>query len=78
MTIIISTDIVTFHNFTSFVFQGDNGGPLVYKESDGVYSQVGIGTFLAVVGCKSEYPAVFTRVNSHLSWISANTGIVPG
>jgi secreted trypsin-like serine protease len=75
MTIIISTVIVTFHNFTCLVLQGDNGGPLVYREKDGVYTQVGIGTFLAVVGCQIGHPASFTRVTSYLSWISAKTGI---
>jgi hypothetical protein len=54
---------------------GDNGGPLVHLEKDGVYTQVGIGTFLAVVGCDTPYPAGFTRVTSYLSWISAKTGI---
>jgi secreted trypsin-like serine protease len=66
MTIIISTDIVTFHDLNSLVFQGESGGPLVYLETDGVYTQVGIGTFLAVVDCQSGYPAVFTRVISYL------------
>jgi secreted trypsin-like serine protease len=75
MTITISTGIVTFHDFDCLVFQGDNGGPLVYLETDGVYTQVGIGTFLAVVGCQSEYPAVFTRVTNYLRWISASTEV---
>ena len=75
MTIINSPGIVTLHKFTCFLFQGDNGSPLVYLEKDGNYTQVGIGTFLAVVGCQSVYPAGFTRLTSYLSWISAKTGI---
>ena len=75
LTITISTGRVKFHNFTCLVPQGDNGGPLVYLENDGIYTQVGIGTFLVIVGCDSAYPAGFTRVTSYLSWISAKTGI---
>ena len=75
MTIVITTGRITFHDFNCLVSQGDNGGPLVHLEKDGVYTQVGIGTFLAVVGCDTPYPAGFTRVTSYLSWISAKTGI---
>jgi len=75
MTIIISTGRITFHEFDCLVSQGDNGGPLAYVEKDGSYTQVGIGTFLAVIGCDSAYPAGFTRVTSYLSWISEKTGI---
>jgi len=57
---------------------GDNGGPLVHLEKDGVYTQVGIGTFLAVVGCDTPYPAGFTRVTSYLDWIESTTGIIIG
>jgi hypothetical protein len=54
MTIIISNVTVTFHNFNCLVFQNDDGGPLVYLESDGVYTQVGIVLFGASAGCECE------------------------
>jgi secreted trypsin-like serine protease len=63
MTIIISTGIVTFHDFNCLVFQGDSGGPIIYLEKDGVYTQDGIVSFVAADGCEFEYTAVFTRVN---------------
>nr|AGM32844.1 trypsin-like serine protease [Coptotermes formosanus] len=55
---------------------GDGGGPLVYKESDGVYTQVGIVSFTATAGCEQGYPAGFTRVNCYLRWIDDITGII--
>jgi Secreted trypsin-like serine protease len=75
MTVIISTDRVTFHDFNWFVFQGDSGGPLVYLESDGDYTQVGITSFSAAAGCELGYPAGFIRVISYLCWILVKTGI---
>jgi secreted trypsin-like serine protease len=76
MTVIISTGVVTFQNFTCLVFQGDSGGPLVYLESDAVYTQVGIVTLDIWFGwwdCHSH--AVFTRVNAYLCWIAAHSDI---
>jgi secreted trypsin-like serine protease len=75
MTTIISTGRVTFHNFTYLVLQGDSGGPLVYLEKDGKYTQVGIVSFVADVGCELGYPAGFTRVNKFLCWIAKHTDI---
>jgi secreted trypsin-like serine protease len=72
MTIIISNVRVTFHNFNHFIFQSDDGGALVYLESDGVHTQVGIVSFGSETGCEHEYPATFTRVNRYLCWIVAN------
>ncbi|XP_069700742.1 brachyurin-like [Periplaneta americana] len=54
---------------------GDSGGPLIYGESDGLYTQVGIVSFGSSYGCEQGYPAVFTRVTSYLQWIESNTGI---
>ena len=56
------------------VLQGDSSGPLVYHESDGNYTQVGIVSFAAASCCTLGYPAAFTRVTSYLSWITSNTG----
>jgi secreted trypsin-like serine protease len=61
--------------YTCLLLQGDNGGPLVYLESDGTYTQVGIVSFVSAAGCQQGHPAVFTRVTSYLSWIESNTGI---
>jgi len=76
MTIIISTGRATFYDFTCLVFQYDSGGPLVYREKDGKYTQAGTASFVAGRSCDSGYPAGFAKVTSYLSWISAKTGIV--
>jgi secreted trypsin-like serine protease len=64
-----------YGQFKSFKFsQGDIGGPLVIKDIDGIYTQVGISSILASSTCTNA-PNGFTRVTSFLGWISANTGI---
>jgi len=73
-TILTLTNTATFQ-YICLALQGDIGGPLVYLESDGIYTQVGIVSFGAAAGCELGYPVVFTRVTSFLSWISENTGI---
>jgi len=60
------------------VFQGDSGGPVVYHESDGLFTQVGIVSFGSVYGCQNGYPVGFTRVTSYLNWIESNTGFFIG
>jgi len=57
-------------------FQGDSGGPLVFPEDDGLYTEVGIASFVHSSGCEAGFPAAFTRVTSYLDWIETNTGIV--
>jgi len=53
--------------------QGDNGGPLVFREDDGRYTEVGIVYFAHASDCENGYPAVFT---SYLDSIQTNSGIV--
>lgn len=78
MTTITSTVTVTLQRIDCLLLQGDSGDPLVYFESDGVYTQVGIASFVASGGCQQGLPAGFTRVTSYLDWISSNTGIAVG
>jgi secreted trypsin-like serine protease len=60
------------------VLKGDSGGPLITRESDGFYTQVGISAFVAAAGCTAGYPAGFTRVTSYIRWISSVTGLIFG
>jgi len=55
------------------ILQGDSGGPLVMREADKKFTQIGIVSFGPVV-C-GEGPLGFTRVTSHLGWISEVAGI---
>jgi secreted trypsin-like serine protease len=75
VTTLTLTSRVTFQ-YTCVLLQGDGGGPLVYKESDGAYTQVGIVSFISTAGCEQGYPAGFTRVNCYLRWIDDITGII--
>nr|XP_027211158.1 transmembrane protease serine 9-like [Penaeus vannamei] len=53
--------------------QGDSGGPLVFKDGGGNYDQIGVVSWGYGCGARG-YPGVYTRVNSYLDWIKANTG----
>lgn len=53
---------------------GDSGGPLVIDEG-GVYTQIGIVSFVSNQGCASGHPAGYVRLTSFLNWISKNAGI---
>ncbi|XP_059484311.1 brachyurin-like [Neocloeon triangulifer] len=55
------------------VCTGDVGGPLVWKDTDGIYTAIGIFSYYKF-SCIS-YPEVFTRVTAFLDWISQKTGI---
>jgi secreted trypsin-like serine protease len=57
------------------MLQGASGGPLVYQESDGIYSQDGIMPLLSSYGCQQGYLAVFTKVTSYFNWNTVNTGM---
>ena len=51
------------------ICMGDSGGPLQCME-DNKYFVQGVASFVAG-GCKTGYPAVFTRVSSFLEWIES-------
>ena len=51
------------------ICMGDSGGPLQCMK-DNKYFVEGIASFVAE-GCKTGYPAVFTRVSSFLEWIES-------
>ena len=74
VTILTLTNTVTIQ-YICLVLQGDSRGPLVFLESDGIYTEVGIVSFGAAAGCTLGYPAAFTRYTSNLSCISSNTGV---
>ncbi|XP_065357345.1 collagenase-like [Calliphora vicina] len=52
--------------------QGDSGDPLVLESSKVL---VGLSSPGFASGCTNGFYAKFTRVNSYLAWIEANTGI---
>ena len=74
MTILNLTNRVTLE-IICLVLQGDSGGPVVLQESDGIYTQVGVVSFVSAAGCQRGFPVGFTRVTSFLSWISLVTGL---
>ncbi|XP_059482865.1 brachyurin-like [Neocloeon triangulifer] len=55
--------------------QGDDGGPLIYRDVDTNYlwTQFGIVSFSASAGCLEGY-SVYTKVTSYLSWMSKKIG----
>lgn len=59
-----------------FLFQGDEGGPLVEALGAGEYKLIGISSFHSYFGCISDTPAGFTRVSRYLDWISETAGIL--
>ncbi|XP_072949846.1 transmembrane protease serine 9-like [Epargyreus clarus] len=63
-------------SMTSGTCKGDNGGPLtIFFNSSEETILVGVTTFINNSGCNDNTPSVFTRVQRHLQWISAVTGI---
>lgn len=53
---------------------GDSGGPLIIDEG-GVWTQIGVVSFVSNQGCGSGYPAGYVRTTSFLNWIAMHTGI---
>ena len=74
VTILTLTNRVTFQ-YICLDLQGDSGGALVIQEIDGVFTQVGVVSFVAAAGCQLGFPAGFARVTSFLNWISSATGL---
>lgn len=68
-TICLEGDNVNFCN-------GDFGGPLTVEDADAITTQVGVKSFLAVLGCTFGFPGGFTRVSRYLEWIGANSDVV--
>ena len=73
--ILTLTNRVTFNIHICLVLQGDSGGPVVIQESDGVFTLVGIVSFVTPAGCQLGFPVGFARVTSFLNWISSATGL---
>nr|XP_021331840.1 elastase 3 like isoform X1 [Danio rerio] len=49
---------------------GDSGGPLNCKNSDGIWEVHGIASFVSGLGCNTiRKPTVFTRVSSFTDWV---------
>ena len=61
------------HTICTFMFQGDSGGPLVCKVN-GRYELVGATSF-GTQGCKTDDPAVYTRMAYFRDWIKTKTGL---
>jgi secreted trypsin-like serine protease len=51
--------------------QGDSGGPMNYKQSNGRWKQIGIVSFGSFVNCQSGRPYGYTRLSSYSSWVRA-------
>merc|ERR1712154_416148 len=47
--------------------QGDSGGPLFVEDGEGEFTQIGIVSY--GYGCATEYPGVYTRLDSYRSWL---------
>ncbi|CAK1589996.1 unnamed protein product [Parnassius mnemosyne] len=55
--------------------QGDSGGPLVVVDEDGVFTQVGVASFVSASGCHTNFPAGFIRPGHYHDWFYEVTGI---
>ncbi|XP_050072874.1 collagenase-like [Anopheles maculipalpis] len=54
---------------------GDQGGPLTVDDADGGQTLIGVFSFLSVLGCDVDRPAVYTRLTPFLAWIEANSDV---
>jgi len=57
------------------MFQGDSGGGLVIRNSNGSFTLIGVGGFVSSAGCARGHPSVFARVTSFRGWINQHTGL---
>ena len=48
----------------------------MFQEKYGRYTEIGIVSFVHILGCELGYLVAFTRVTSYLDWIATNTGIM--
>jgi secreted trypsin-like serine protease len=56
--------------------QGDFGGPMTITDAQGRTFQVGVLSFVSILGCQAGRPAVYTRVTEYLQWIQDNSDVV--
>uniref|UniRef100_A0A182QV72 Peptidase S1 domain-containing protein n=1 Tax=Anopheles farauti TaxID=69004 RepID=A0A182QV72_9DIPT len=55
--------------------QGEFGAPLTVVDADGITTQIGVFSFISILGCESGRAAVHTRMSSYLTWIGANSDV---
>ena len=58
------------------ICNGDDGGPLNLNVEGNKYTQVGIASFVASIGCESGVPHAYTRVSEYIDFIETNAGKV--
>jgi secreted trypsin-like serine protease len=56
--------------------RGDFGGPLTIQDADQITTQIGVASFLNILGCTNGFPGGFTRVSRYLDWIGTNSDVV--
>jgi hypothetical protein len=56
--------------------RGDFGGPLTIQDADQITTQIGVASFLNILGCTSGFPGGFTRLSRYLDWIGANSDVI--
>ncbi|CRK90518.1 CLUMA_CG004155, isoform A [Clunio marinus] len=61
---------------TTNICSGDFGGPMTIEDADGITTQIGVASFVNVLGCTFGWPGGFTRINQYLEWIGQNSDVV--
>lgn len=69
-----STNTLCIDGINTNICGGDFGGPLAITDADGITTQIGVGSFNAILGCTAGWPGGFTRVSRYLEWISEHSG----
>lgn len=72
-SIVTPSEMCSRGNNLAGICAGDSGGPMMYRQTNGNYIQLGIASFLPRQGCSSGYPSGFTRVNKYVDWIKATS-----
>ncbi|XP_037936060.1 brachyurin [Teleopsis dalmanni] len=57
------------------ICSGDSGGPLIARDANGNYMQIGINSFVAQDMCTEGYPSGYVRLTSFLDYIQKITNI---